>query len=120
MQHSAPMFLLDLTAEFGGSVFNPKATSDFGLSWTAAGNPEEATLTLFDAASAPTVRFDNIRMDVNKGLFKGFVDPILGNIREITGPIEPIVCPELQTARGDWYTADAARYALDVPWLLRV
>ena len=81
---------LATTEEFGGSAFNPVLKSDLNLDWTAAGNPEVATLTEFNA-SPPMASFTHVRLDLNRGLFKGFAAPILENIREITAPIEPIV-----------------------------
>ena len=53
--------LLDLTAAFGGTVYNPTINSDFTLTWTATGDPEVALLADFD----PNVR---VRMEAARDI----------------------------------------------------
>ena len=38
-----------------------------------------------------TVSFDHVRIDLADGLFSSFVKPLLDNIRQFTGPIEPVI-----------------------------
>ena len=82
--------LLDVTASFGGSAFNPKIKSDFELNWDTTGTLPE-TSDIADLPGTPTADFGNVRLDLDEGFFKGLVAPYLQNVRQFTSPIEPIV-----------------------------
>ena len=82
---------LDLTLGFAFNGFEadtryPTLTSDFIVNW-------DWNLGLgrgFDDLSAPSVSFDNIRLQIGTFL-SGFVGDILGPIQQILEPIQPLI-----------------------------
>ena len=89
--------VMGLEASFGGSAINPKLAADFALHWaiaTGAVLPEAApsgVLPITSLGGTLTVSFDHVRIDLADGLFSSFVKPLLDNIRQFTGPIEPVI-----------------------------
>ncbi|MFM8420583.1 MAG: Calx-beta domain-containing protein [Verrucomicrobiota bacterium] len=72
---------LDLVASFGGNAAFPRLLAEFKLDWLADTNT---------GMGSPNIRFENIQLDIGSFL-SDFLGPILGKIREVTEPLEPIL-----------------------------
>jgi VCBS repeat-containing protein len=66
-----------LTTSSGGSIVLPKIKTDLNVDWT-------------DFKLSPTVSFKNVNLDLGT-FFSDFTNPVLGKIKKITEPVQPII-----------------------------
>ncbi|HEX2748888.1 MAG TPA: calcium-binding protein, partial [Verrucomicrobiales bacterium] len=80
---------LNLASDLGSARF-PAISADLNFAWsfsTATVTPNDFNETF---GSVPTVAFRNITLDLGSFLTK-FAKPILDEVREVSGPIQPVI-----------------------------
>jgi len=72
---------LALMADLGGEAFFPSIRTDFGLDWD---------IGLSQGFVLPTIQFTDVEMNLGE-FFGDFAAPVLGQIQDVLGPIQPVI-----------------------------
>ena len=98
---------LDIVTSLLGSSMLPRIRTDFALDWSLTKGEE-------GAVSNTQISFNNIELNLGD-FFSGFAGDVLGTVKEVLDPIQPIVkaltdpIPVISDLAGDISLADIAR-----------